>query len=100
MFKNICILCQFFGWRADYKKTKTPCQVNLILIPIKTRLCYDISQKYIKNCVKMIKMMCFLCFIVFLLDFKKDLKMRKSSQRLLMTKPQRMQKCFVYRAIF
>lgn len=22
MFKNICILCQFFGWRADYKKNK------------------------------------------------------------------------------
>lgn len=42
----------------------------------------------------------FLCFIVFLLDFKKDLKMRKSSQRLLMTKPQRMQKCLVYHAIF
>lgn len=36
----------------------------------------------------------------FLLDLKKDLKMRKSIQRLLMTKPQRMQKCLVYRAIF
>lgn len=77
MFKNICILCQFFGWRADYKKTKTPCQVNLILIPIKTRLCYDISQKYIKNCVKMIKNDVFFMFYHFYLTLKKRLKSEK-----------------------
>lgn len=100
MFKNICILCQFFGWRVDYKKTKTPCQVNLILIPIKTQLCYDISQKYIKNCVKMMKNDVFFCFIVFCLTFKKEgFKARKSSQHLLMAKSRRMQK-YLYIVLF